>query len=182
MSHTKLIAFLCSIMFGCTLYSQQNQSDIIQYVENNRTFFLEEIPSSFLPNYGFSSSEEIANAVVATPIEVFTLFDDTLRSTNTWRVPLMVNNEYRALFTVVQGTDNAIEIVDFGAAQLAKILSTENQSGNINAILRVYSLHTDFVFDTCSKEEIKFKKISPSNREFYSLSQIVEQSKSIRYE
>jgi hypothetical protein len=64
-----------------------------------------------------------------------------------WRVPVIVNGEYRALLNV-QKKDNEYKIADFGASVLAEDIQNvmnENKDKDVSGILRITAITSDFL-------------------------------------
>ena len=105
------------------LYSQSNsqeQDKIQRTVSENMHIFTDSIPNYLLPNYGFNNRNEIQKAIIENPIKVYTIKNKEIIPTNTWRIPISIDGEYRALFTVIKEDNGEYLLVDFGAIRLAK--------------------------------------------------------------
>jgi hypothetical protein len=118
---------------------------------------LQKIPPGQENLYGFNNRNEFSLSELGNPYAVYTLSSDFfnhiesgnfLEHTGEWRVPVVVNNQDRALLTVIRENGNW-KIVDFGASLLARELQKINQaqkSGNDDLkILRVFQLQSDFL-------------------------------------
>ena len=107
--------------------------------------FTRNVPDNLLPDYGFANREEIGRSTYGKPVPVYTLKDAQVIFTDTWRVPVLVGNEYRCLLTVV--VENGIyRAVDFGAVELAGAIQ-KNQTAKTTGMLRVYEIKRDFLME-----------------------------------
>jgi hypothetical protein len=119
--------------------------------------FLEKIPDGYETYYGFKDRSEFTKIDIGIPLLVYTLDPDSvdetvdgskryLKSMNEWRVPVIVDNEYRTLITVVKSGEK-YQAVDFGGAVLAKRIGTIHGShyGYVNSIVRIYSIQSDYI-------------------------------------
>ena len=149
-----LLILFCLPMIG---FAQLN---IITKVANEELkSYLQKIPLGQEHMFGFNNREEFFQSKIGVPYEVFTLtanfFDNEkieegqnyIVSTGNWRVPIVVNNEYKALLTVSK-ENNKWKIVKLGAKGLARELDKfEQNHPSINGlkILRVFQLKGDFI-------------------------------------
>ena len=149
-----LLILLCLPMIGF------GQLNIITKVVNEELIsFLQKIPVGQENMFGFTNRGEFSQAEIGDPYEVFTLsleFFDTkniirnktyIVSTENWRVPIIVNNQHRALLTVSK-VNNQWSVVKLGAKGLAEELDIFNKnhpSINESNILRVFQLKSDFI-------------------------------------
>jgi hypothetical protein len=121
--------------------------------------FVARLPRTQLAHYGFTSPNELQRITVESPIPVQTLnppltktftplTHKDIRPTQTWRVPLSVDETWRALLTVVR-RGRAFSVVDLGASALAASLYRTSQSLPDDAVdahlLRVYPLRKDYL-------------------------------------
>jgi hypothetical protein len=133
----------------------QEVTRVLEAARARLAFLLDRIPVGFEKHYGFRNRVEFGRASAGAPFRVVTLADGDIRlgtyrplPVGVWRVPVVVDDEHRALVTVarMQGSWRAVEI---GAAVLAKDLEhTLGQVGGAPAqrtILRVYPLRSDFL-------------------------------------
>ena len=184
----KIALTFCSLvllMNAEILFSQDsgitNQYEI-HLVEDSMKSFLRNIPSDIIKSYGIKDVIEIDNASTGNPIAVYSITNDSIIFTNSWRVPLIINNEHRALFTVIRGIDNESKIVDFGATLLAQtIFERTNIIGNTNnfrGMLRVYELKKDFLFYRDDKTgKLEFYQISDPDVDVMELESILQSIK-----
>lgn len=157
----KYIITLCIFYFLFTnIIAQTNQIDIISIVANTElSNYLNKIPLGQENKFGFSNREEFFQAEIGIPYEVFSLntdfFDSEnvirnevyIVSTNNWRVPIIVGDQYRALLTVTK-VNNQWSVVKIGASGLAEELDLfhkNHPSMKELKILRVFQLKSDFV-------------------------------------
>ena len=139
------------------------QLNIITKLANEELIsFLQKIPVGQENMFGFTNRGEFSLAEIGDPYEVFTLsleFFDTkniirnktyIVSTENWRVPIIVNNQHRALLTVSK-VNNQWSVVKLGAKGLAEELDIFNKnhpSINESNILRVFQLKSDFILSS----------------------------------
>lgn len=110
---------------------------------------LQVVPDSELPLLGFKDRQETHLAITGTPFMVYTISpDDVMRfnsgsaiggmleETGMWYVPVLVNNEYRALITVVP-TGGKLTAIGISGAGLALEL---NEFQNLQGSTRVETL------------------------------------------
>jgi hypothetical protein len=152
---------------------QVNNEEAKKMVEVTMKPFLKAIPIDMLPYYNISDTNEINKAVIENPIPVYYLDHDSLQFSNTWRVPLIINDEYRALFTVLFSNE-AYSIVDFGAAVLAEDIQKYTKETSIFGILRVFSIHKDYFIIKNEKNEQMFEPIPVYNNQKVTLSEILK--------
>jgi len=153
-----LLILLCLPMIG---YGQQtNQIKIVKNAANIQfSDYLEKIPLGLEEMFGFNDREDFNRVKIGIPYEVFTLksdfFDDEnikrnknyIISTGHFRVPIIVDNEYRVLLTV-SNLNKTYDIVKIGGKGLAKELAVfrkNHPSINTPNILRVFQLKGDFI-------------------------------------
>jgi hypothetical protein len=138
---------------------------------------LDKIPQEAISNYGFDNRAEFDEVVVETPIQVYTpvpgLFStdsqeiaDAIHPTQSWRVPLSVNGEWRALLTVVRNGER-FETVNLGAAGLARTLEKQHRALPGTAIhpylLRVYEMRRDWLgYRHKNEAEARYIPLSPT--------------------
>ena len=152
---------LIFLIIGITnINAQTNQIGNISRAANAElSDYLNKIPVGQENMFGFTNRGDFSQAEIGDPYEVFTLspeFFDTenitrnktyIVSTENWRVPIIVNNQHRALLTVSK-VNNQWSVVKIGANGLAEELDMFNKnhpSINELKILRVFQLKSDFV-------------------------------------
>jgi hypothetical protein len=139
-----------------------DKEEILRMVKKQLPSWLGKIPSGSEKNYGFQNREEFEKAIPGDLFPVYTFtkrfFDinisadsNYLKFTGQIRIPLIVDNEYRALITV-SGKAGNWNIRDFGsvglAGELQHNLSLANGNESSIKILRIYQLNSDFLFLT----------------------------------
>lgn len=151
---------LCMIVTGSTGQTA-NREKMIKEAMNELPVWLQKIPGGNESGYGFTNRDEFSLATLGKPYEVFTLTNDFFReeiqtgknyleTTGEWRIPVMVNQENRAIITIFK-KENKWEIVELGARGLARELQEferypELTKNNGLRLLRVYQLQSDFLF------------------------------------
>jgi hypothetical protein len=182
------LLFLLLIFFtSCLTIKNDNkkQDKVLLTAQKELSQTLNKIPIGQEELYGFNNRSEIENAGIGKPFEFYMLNDDELKPTSSYRAPVIVADEFRALATV-EILNDTLHIVDFGATTLAKEIQTvckENSKMNFVGILRIYSAFSDFVimskkqnylFIPLTSAKIYLKTIGISNPEnYYSKNQIV---------
>lgn len=121
--------------------------------------FLHRIPEGDEAAYGFENRAEFEHVQVGTPLRVHTIdvdrsgpsptVSEAIRPLNEWRVPLIVDEEQRALLTIVKG-EAGYTTTDFGASGLASALNaliaaTPSTAGSAVYLLRIFDLRQDFL-------------------------------------
>ena len=155
-----ILFILCMIATGSTGQTA-NREKMIKEVMNELQVWLQKIPGGNESGYGFTNRDEFSLATLGKPYEVFTLTNDFfneeiqpgknyLETTGEWRIPVMVNQENRAVITIFK-KDNKWKTVELGARVLARELQEferypEFTKNNGLRILRVYQLQSDFLF------------------------------------
>lgn len=175
----KTVFTLFVFLFFSSLSAQiqtVNSEKVSITVQQTMIPFLKTIPSNICRYYGIKDTTEINIATVGNPIPVYYLDHDTLMFSNTWRVPLLVNQEFRALFTVFNDKGN-YSIVDFGATILAKDIQKYTQENNILGIFRVFPLQKDFFILLNENSELIFDPIPTIPNQKCSLNAILKSIK-----
>lgn len=171
--------FLNLMLFSFSLSSQIQIVNIIEpqkMVEATMKPYLKAIPINLLSLYGISDTLEIQKAEVGTPIPVYYIDHDTLQFSNTWRVPLIINDQFRSLFTVYFDRD-AYLIVDFGAVVLAQDIQKYISSTPIVGLLRVFPLQRDYFISETKSKELLFDPIPVSKNQKIKLTEIIRNIK-----
>ena len=119
--------------------------------------FLNKIPPGYESRYGFVHRDEFTRTTVGKPLRVYTAYPDSRKEEtgipvkwpyllNEWRVPLLVDGEFRSLLTIVE-TDGVLKAVDLGAAKLAREIGTFNRNNpdGSKALFRLDRLKCDFI-------------------------------------
>jgi hypothetical protein len=143
------IFFFSSITPASTNTSDIDTNDIRLVATQQLATWLDKIPIGQEQHFGFADRDEFAAATIGTPVHTFYFADELETKVNEllvpsfeWRVPVLVNNEYRALLTVAP-VEGVLNIVDLGAAGLARELGT--QTGHKNVLLRSFKAKCDFL-------------------------------------
>ena len=157
-----------SITFFLSLdvYPQTIDKSIISQLANEELHkYLNQIPLGQEQMFGFNNREEFSKAEIGVPYEVYTLnsdfFNDEIISinksyvitTNNWRVPVVVDNQNRALLTISKYNNNWA-VVKLGATGLAnelEMFEQNNSSSSELKILRVFQITTDFILTNDDK-------------------------------
>ena len=193
MRFIKLATLIIYILInGCSAFSQNTNNDedskISLFVEANISTILNKIPDNYEPQYGFANRGEFDFVTVGKPIQLYTINDTVVYKQLQWRVPIIVNGEYRALLTV-QKTGNKYIIGDFGAAVLANDIqqkASKYLDENTICILRAYAIGSDFVIIKNSAGDILIPLTSAENyfdskkielKPFYTISEIKDLQK-----
>jgi len=135
------------LIFSQVSMGQNALSDIKIFAERNLQSVLEKIPTNDEISFGFNSREEFKLAEIGNPLEFIWYSEAKDNSNKTWRVPIIVNGEYRALLNV-QSNGNEYKIADFGASVLAEDIQktmNENTEKNISGVLRLTVITSDFL-------------------------------------
>jgi hypothetical protein len=145
---------------------------VMNAVASQMNNFLREIPDELLVNYGINNRKEIEQIVIGSPYEVYTLTDTIITFTKTFRVPILIHNEYRSLFTVYMNQNEEYEVVDFGAKVLAETLFSKKHLLS-NKMLRVYELKTDFIIVVLPNNQLQFSPVRKERTELHNLDYII---------
>ncbi len=160
-SQLVLIIFFGSFLGSCIVYRESNvrqreKNEVVKITQKELPKILEKIPLNYEENYGFHSREEFQNALAGTPFNCYTLMDNELKNSPTYRVPIAVDQEFRALVTV-EYINDTYHVVDFGANVLAKeiqMVCNENPNMVFLGILRIYSINSDFLVMKKDQQEV----------------------------
>jgi hypothetical protein len=146
--------FILLILFGSSLRAQNIEESIMKKVNQNMVFQLSKIPVGSEKSFGFDSRNDFAKCTAGIPIRVLTLDKgDSLVALNEWRIPILKDGMSRILFTARINSDT-IEIVDLGGVKLASELQEVlNNDLKYHCMLRLFSLHIDFVA-ACSDKSV----------------------------
>ncbi|MCX6283605.1 MAG: hypothetical protein NTW31_05150 [Bacteroidetes bacterium] len=129
-------------------------ASILKAAKEQINSFIGDIPVNILPNYGFNNREEFKNVTFDAPFKVYTLKDSNIVFESSWRVPVVIDNEYRALLTVIQ-INGEYQVADFGARVLAGELFAK-KSVQTCGLLRVYELRSDFLIEATAGNQLQF--------------------------
>jgi hypothetical protein len=132
---------------------------VMKAAEDQLAVYLAKIPQGHEKDYGFKNEDNMDNCKVGKPYRmlVFNIdfynaktLDESanyLSIQNEWRVPVMINNEHRALLTVT-GSPSNLTVTGLGAAVLAKDLQEKSLGASDTDtwyILRIFPLSADFL-------------------------------------
>jgi len=134
---------------------KKRNDEVVQITQKELPQILKKIPLGYEENYGFHNREELQNALAGKPFNCYSLIDNELKSTSTFRIPITVEQEFRALATVEYIKDT-LHVVDFGANVLAKEIQAvcnENSNMVFLGILRIYSINSDFLVMTEGQQD-----------------------------
>ena len=189
----KLILLLiipCMIVTGSKAQTPDRQ-EMMKDAMNQLQAWLKKIPGGNEQKYGFNNRDEFSLATLGKPCQVFSLTGDFfkeeiqpgknyLETTGEWRIPVMVNQENRAVITLLK-KKNKWKIVSLGARVLARELQEfekypELSKNNDLRLLRIYQLQSDFLFadDPLSSMEIT---VYPMHSAFLNMAKIREGAK-----
>ncbi|ESU27376.1 hypothetical protein FLJC2902T_20810 [Flavobacterium limnosediminis JC2902] len=142
----KQIIFLFITFYANSMLAQIVSKDL-NFDSNSIEKALNLIPVGKEGNFGFNTREEFTDSKLGVPLMVAKINNDgKLSVQNEWRIPVVVNNEYRLLFTVIKNTKGEFEIVDLGGSSLAKEINTVVINGKSpDVLLRSYDFKIDFL-------------------------------------
>ena len=176
-----LLTFIMAMAVNTIAFSQQSKSDvlfqnteidsILQTAKNQIHLLIDNIPEANLSDYGFNNKAEFEKITFAPPIKIYTLKDTKIIFTTTWRVPVIIDNEYRSLLTIIK-EDGVYKAVDYGACVLAKDFLAKKTNQTIG-LLRVYELKSDFLMEANTQNQLKFIPIQNTNSNLYELTDII---------
>ena len=174
----KLTIIVITLAFaGESTFAQdvsKEHKNIIETAQQSMQSMVGGIPENLLPDYGIKNSNELEKAVIGTPIGMYTITNNEMVFTQTWRVPLLINNQSIALFTVVKNKETGkYSTVEFGATTLARELSYNNKKEELFGMLRVYEIKKDFKIHSKSKGSYKFAPIPNETKNLYSFKEII---------
>jgi hypothetical protein len=157
------LPLLCLFVYYNSYAGNNDTVDILNAATSGLKVYLAKIPVGKEKNYGFANSDEIAQAELGVPVDIFILSPDFfsastivkernyITSIEEWLVPVTVNGEWRALLTVSK-KNGSWKTVGFGssflAADLNKIITENtNLKRQQYSLLRVYQLDCDFILE-----------------------------------
>jgi len=166
--------------------NNKNFSEITLTAQKELSQTLSKIPAGYEDLYGFKNKSEIENAEIGNPFEFYKIENEELKKTSSFRVPIIVAEEFRALATI-EYIGDTYHVVDFGSTVLANEIQKvcrENPKMSFAGILRVYDIFSDFmmmskkqdyIFIPLTSAKIYLKTIGISNPEnYYSKNQIIQ--------
>ena len=137
-----------------------DKNEIIRMVIKELPSWLGKIPPGYEKEYGFLTRDDFEKVIPGDLFLVYTLdnkfFANAIRADSNYlrfsgdiRVPVLIDEEYRALITVSM-RDGKWKIVDYGAVNLAKELQQNISAASDKVasfkVLRIYQLTSDFLF------------------------------------
>ena len=202
--YTLAVSLLSLLLFLTLSHTEEVAPDeIMQAARNNLSSFLDAIPASDLPHYGFSTREELAGAILGKPFRVYTIVPDKILAytpqtqllplispLDLWFFPVLSNGDFKTILTVdkVAGEWQAVAIGSSALArQLEKIQGKWPESqGYEHKFVRIFQALSDFIVvsknDTVSitpfesgRVALKLKKAPEEVYELYKPSDIVPQ-------
>ncbi len=150
--NTRIITLVLIYLFffsftGLSQSKSNEKAKLNAFIKENISSVLNKIPQNKEQQFGFNNREEFDIATIGDALQLIH-YGDTLNNENyIWRIPILVNGEYRALLTIYQDS-NGYKIADFGAAVLAKDIQqkiNQNPNRTIYGILRIHSISGDFL-------------------------------------
>jgi hypothetical protein len=144
--------FILALITGLAATAQSQNSEtetVLRTAKSQINSFIKDLPDDGLADYGFLDRKEFGKINFGTPIPIYTWKDSTVVFTSTWRVPVVIEKEYRSLLTVI--LENGVyKAVDFGASELAKAYAA-NRTPKTIGMLRVYEIKSDFLIEETEK-------------------------------
>ena len=149
-------AFLGILFFAQDTHAQNTHTDrVLDAADLGLVNWLEKIPAGGEKGYGFHSRSDFARATLGTPVRMVTIDPQdvdsgTMTKMMTWRVPILLDGEYRALLTVIR-QDDTYRTVSLGAAVLATEMGQFKREGvgagsdQETYLLRIHRLSSDFI-------------------------------------
>jgi len=120
-----LLGAMLALSLAVEAYAAPPPNDVLAAAEKGLPAFLKAIPKSELERYGFNNQQELSEAILGEPHEVFTMTPEAIKSyqggarlpdllskTNLWFFPVIVAGEPRTILTValMQGKWEAVDI------------------------------------------------------------------------
>lgn len=135
-----------------------SDNEIRNIALNESPEFLNNIPVGQEMLYGFENRDQFKSVTTGQPLQLLSLSSESITPDNNsavnliphneWLVPLIVNNNIKAMITVTMH-EGRYQAVDFGAKDFANELNSFKEiTGNANkniSILRIYRLQSDFL-------------------------------------
>jgi hypothetical protein len=148
-------------------------SDIAKFAEQAWESTAQKIPTGREKDFGFNNAEEIQKSTMGEPIRMFYWQNEAVVTSNTYRVPILVDGKMVSLLTV--SADGEMSAGDFGGSQLARSIQQISDAYQIKTtgILRIHAMSTDFlIFD--EKNVSHFVPITPQTLQNLSQKNILE--------
>lgn len=140
-----LVLALFSLNIAHAQMQVSEKEAVLKTAKDQINLFIKDLPADGIADYGFFNKDEFEKISFGEPIPVYTMKDTTVVFTFTWRVPVVIEEEYRSLLTIIRENDS-YQAVDFGATELAKAYALKRTPRTIG-ILRVYEIKADFLME-----------------------------------
>lgn len=167
-----VILFLASFDFSYSQGMESEKDKIINAAEYYLIHILEIAPESNWQDYGIRDRGQ--RMKMGIPLPIYTIEKDSVVFTNTWKVPLIVDEEYQTLCTVVKESEGKFRGVQLGARVLSKEIYEKNTDCNFQGLLRVYETKKDYLICDNVNGENKFRPIPNSNNQFFSYDELLK--------
>lgn len=169
--------FLLAVLLLPALCFAQSQpvpeQAILDAAQQGYAAYLAQVPEDMISNYGFSSTAEFSKVTLGKPVRMNMLSPQLaqdkniqtaghyLVTTNEWRVPLLVNGQYRAFISVAGNDATHLSCVDFGAAGLASEIGALLKAQPLSnyGILRVHALTCDMIILDADQDKTDYELI-----------------------
>ena len=151
---------ILALSMGFTAHAQTKYSEretVLKTAKDQINNFIKDLPDKDLADYGFLSKQEFGKITFGAPIPIYTLKDTAVVFTDTWRVPIVIDSEYRSLLTIIE-RNGIFKAVDFGANELAKGYQA-NKTPKTIGMLRVYEIKSDFLIEKSENGSQIYKPI-----------------------
>jgi hypothetical protein len=153
----KIVLSLAAIAALCSFDGQQGGTDFVtRAAKSEFAKFFALIPQGRETQYGFAPGDNAASCTMGKPLQMLTLTKEfyeggyqadkkNIEATHEWRVPVILNGDYKTMVTVA-GDEQDAHIVDFGGAGLAKELRPmfARSTGDRFGMLRLYPSGASF--------------------------------------
>jgi len=139
--------FSCGISKRATTHTSYSEQ-VVEFAEQQWDLVYKKIPEGMESQFGFQSHEDMVNAKMGNPIEMYYWGENNIVKSQTYRVPVLVNGKMVSFLTVSAGEE--MTTGDFGGSQLAQTIQIIADQYNVEpyGILRIYSITSDFfIFD-----------------------------------
>jgi hypothetical protein len=152
--------YLLSLFFlgSAACFAQDVEKKVLKAAKSGYREYLNKIPQGQERNFGFRSRTEFNKVTIGKPYRVVTLKNEFftgkidparnyLAATDEFRIPLLVNNDYRVLITIVK-MNGAWQVVNIGSSGMASelgILERKHPSPSRSGLIMcVYRASCDF--------------------------------------
>lgn len=193
---TSLLLLFSLIFSSCLTQKEMAQKKeifkVVQTAKKELPQILEKIPAGSEQSYGYESRNEFLSSKVGKPFRFFTIKNNQLTDTSPYSLPIIVDNQFRALATV-EYINDTLHIVDFGSNVLAKEIQSvcnENKQLHFIGVLRVFELYSDFLM-IAIKDQNQFIPLSSAKiflknngnkpiQKYYNATQIINFIKTVK--